>query len=446
MMFFVLILLAGLCLAGPLNPSGINEMLRSLSYPGVTFRRASVLSLSTAQDRIVHGGQIKLAKITTNSKHGYPSAASYLAAIQLKQGQQGFGNVSVVDQKANQYSVDVLLNGSPTKLLIDSGSSDTWLRGMNFTCSTPNTTGPDCGLGPAYPELDFPNGHITGQHFHISPSDNETIAGLLGYMDVEIAGINVLKQEIGLASIGSWNGDNVTSGVLGLAYPSLTSAYLGDDLASNRSEDLTTYSPLFTSMMTSGNVDAFWCLALDRNSTAGAVSFGELPPINLSTSVVAQTHLIIADIAHKGASGYQPSYYTIIPTGFTVETTDDHSRYPFIIDSSTTMTYVPPGIAQEVNSKFNPPAVYLWYYGSYFAECDAIPPRFAIEIEGDPFWINPQDMINKEMVDPLTGLCATTINNGDNGPFVLGLSFLTNAMVLFDVGAGLVSVYSREFY
>jgi hypothetical protein len=67
-------------------------------------------------------------------------------------------------------------------------------------------------------------------------------------------------------------------------------------------------------------------------------------------------------------------------------------------------------------------------------------------VEGSPFWINPQDMINEEMVDPLTGLCATTINNGDNGPFVLGLSFLMNAMVLFNVGSGLVSIYSREFY
>lgn len=103
-------------------------------------------------------------------------------------------------------------------------------------------------------------------------------------------------------------------------------------------------------------------------------------------------------------------------------------------------------IAREVNSKFNPPAVYLWYYGSYFVSCNAIPPRFGIEIEGSPFWINPEDMINKEMVDPLTGLCATTWNTGNNGPFVLGLSFLTNAMLMFNVGAGLITVYAREFY
>lgn len=67
-------------------------------------------------------------------------------------------------------------------------------------------------------------------------------------------------------------------------------------------------------------------------------------------------------------------------------------------------------------------------------------------IGGENFWINPQDMINTKLVDPLTGLCATTINNGNNGPFILGISFLTNVMVRFDVGASRIAFYSREFY
>lgn len=99
-----------------------------------------------------------------------------------------------------------------------------------------------------------------------------------------------------------------------------------------------------------------------------------------------------------------------------------------------------------MNQKFNPPAIFLWYYGAWFVDCDAIAPRFAIEIEGTSFFINPMDMVNRELKDPLTGLCASTIGSGENGPFVLGLPFLTNVMVSFDVGASTVSFWSREFY
>lgn len=293
MLLIRLILLASFCLAAPYELASIDDVIRSLQYPDVTFRRAPIRTSKNIQGQKSQSGSFKLTRVDTTPNTGYLSVASRLSSLQLKPSQQGFGNVSVVDRKANQYSIDVLLNGSPMKLLLDSGSSDTWIRGANFTCSNPNVTGPSCGLGPAYPELDFPGGHITGQHFYISPNDNETVAGLLGFMDVEVAGITVHGQEIGLASAGTWNGDNVTSGVLGLAYPSLTSAYYGDDLSDNSLEDMTLYSPVFTSMMMGDQVESYWCLSLDRNSTSGTVSFGEMPPVNVSFANTAQTHLII---------------------------------------------------------------------------------------------------------------------------------------------------------
>lgn len=299
MLLTLFILLMGFCLAAPDQVNNIDDLVSSLTYPGVTFRRAPVRKFNNFQKQKFQSGSFNITRVSSTKHAGHMSVASRLAALHLDQNEEGFGNVSVVDRKANQYSVDVLLNGSPMKLLIDSGSSDTWIRGVNFTCSNPNVTGSACGLGPAYPELDFPGGHITGQHFYISPNDNETVAGLLGYMDIEVAGITVHRQEIGMASVGSWNGDNVTSGVLGLAYPSLTSAYYGDDLTSNSPDDMIMYSPVFTSMMTGDQVESYWCLSLDRNSTSGSVSFGEMPPVNVSHANHAETHLIIVStLAH----------------------------------------------------------------------------------------------------------------------------------------------------
>jgi hypothetical protein len=49
----------------------------------------------------------------------------------------------------------------------------------------------------------------------------------MGYSDVTIGGIHVTKQEVALVNKAYWNGDEVTSGLMGLAYGSLTSAYSG---------------------------------------------------------------------------------------------------------------------------------------------------------------------------------------------------------------------------
>lgn len=62
-------------------------------------------------------------------------------------------------------------------------------------------------------------------------------------------------------------------------------------------------------------------------------------------------------------------------------------------------------VADTVNSHFQPAATYLWYYGSYFVPCHATPPIFAVKLENSPFYINPVDMINHDVVDPRTGMC-----------------------------------------
>ncbi|KAI0137484.1 aspartic-type endopeptidase-like protein [Xylariales sp. AK1849] len=441
-MLLLLFLMAGLCLAWPFGANR-DEVVHSLSAPNVSFRSPRVFSTKSPTRRVQN--HMEMTMVPNHRMGGRPSAASLLASLQLDGGQHGFGNISVVDRFATQYAVDILLNGAPMRLVIDTGSSDTWVKGLNFSCSSPGNDTTACSLGPAYPDLDFPGGHLKDQHFYILYGDNETIAGQLGLLDVKLGGITVHDQEIGLASQGQWTGDNVTSGVLGMAYPALTSAYWSDSLAENDPVLATTYSPLFTSMINDGLVEPYWTLAISRNSSKGTFALGGLPPINLNSSHVSTTYMIIADIAHKGTSGYQPSFYTIVPTGIIVDQSEDRSRYPYIIDSSTTQTYLPPHVADQVNAKFDPPATYLWYYNAYYTNCDAITPRFAIEIEDSPYYINPSDMINQDQVDPLTGLCATGINSGGNGPYVLGLSFLVNVAVEFNIGAGAITFWSREF-
>lgn len=101
-------------------------------------------------------------------------------------------------------------------------------------------------------------------------------------------------------------------------------------------------------------------------------------------------------------------------------------------------------LAESIAMAFEPRAVYLYQWGMYFAPCDAIPPSFAITIGGVEFWINPADMIYRDLVDPLTGYCAIAVASGGQGPYILGDAFLQNVVAVFDVGAAQMRFYARS--
>lgn len=100
-------------------------------------------------------------------------------------------------------------------------------------------------------------------------------------------------------------------------------------------------------------------------------------------------------------------------------------------------------LAEAVANAFQPRAVYLYQWGSYFAPCDAVPPSFAVVISGVEFWLNPADMIYRDLVDPMTGYCAVAITSGGSGPYILGDVFLQNVVAVFDIGGAQMRFYRR---
>ncbi|KAK8038969.1 hypothetical protein PG993_007380 [Apiospora rasikravindrae] len=388
-----------------------SDIVPSLSIPGVEIRRARPFpNISKAPVAKKNSGHhAKLKRLPRNHSYRQPSAAAFFAGHRQSDVIPGVttGNVSVVDRSATQYSVEVVLNGSPVNLIMNTAGSDTWVRSRNFTClNNAGGSAPisQCDWGK-FGATGFPNGPIQDQHFAIKNIDGSGVSGQLGYMDVSIANVTVPNQEVAIATQGVWHGDNVTSGMLGMAYPSLTSAYSGDDLNDTSNESALEYSPLFTTMMTDGFVRPYWSLAISRNSSDGLFCLGDLPPLNFTWEHIAKADLLIAKLSNKKATAYQPSYYATVSDGFLIGNTDIGESYPVIFDSSTTLAYLPPDVAETVNSHFQPPATYLWYYGSYFVPCDATPPPFSVMLQNSPFSVNPKDMINHDVVDPLTKMC-----------------------------------------
>lgn len=102
-------------------------------------------------------------------------------------------------------------------------------------------------------------------------------------------------------------GDNVTSGLLGLAYRSLTSAYNGTDPALDTLEGAIHYSPIFESMYTQGLTAPLFSLALQRSSDTnklapgGYMSFGGYPPVKFRKTFTSTPILLVSQPLHMAS-------------------------------------------------------------------------------------------------------------------------------------------------
>ena len=106
----------------------------------------------------------------------------------------------------NQFSTTIDFGGKPFKVIIDTGSSDTWLVGNGFQCVNPNTGNPvaiaQCGFGPVYKygqdsTLTQSNAEA-GENFLVQYGSGETLTGSLATDTVNLAGIK-FRTEIGVA-------------------------------------------------------------------------------------------------------------------------------------------------------------------------------------------------------------------------------------------------------
>lgn len=254
--------------------------------PGISFTAPNlkaIQSWSVSNTRFAPHRGTSIQKIHgLRGKTNGRSVAAILGAHQRQVGGgHGYENITTTNAYGTQFAIELEWSGRPLYLLLDTGSSDTWAIQKDFECidftgeSIPQTA---CAFGPTY-QSGFDHGETSpAQHMFIRYGDGEIVMGPMGYSDITVGNITVTKQQVCLANSTYWYGNNVTSGLLGLAFPSLTNSYIGSQFDHERGSQIE-YSPLFTSMVSQGKVAPLFSITIDRNSTSGTLALGGIPPV-----------------------------------------------------------------------------------------------------------------------------------------------------------------------
>jgi hypothetical protein len=355
--------------------------------------------------------------------------------------------------------------GQTFYVVIDTGSSDTWLVNNEYTCVNPKNSSvldePQCGFGPTY-SVTATAEQINNRNFNISYADGERLNGQMITEDLTFAGITVENQTMGLVTYAGWYGDGVSSGLVGLAYASLTNQYAGNNPSADIGGLNIPYNPLLTSMFDQKLTAPIFSIALNRDvseseeAPGGILAVGGIPNIPHGTFWSSSNITVIGIDGTTGQPEYQ--FYVITVDGwavsknqnadFDVKMTGNTRKTPLlsaptqnvIVDSGTSLIYAPSAVAASVAAAFNPPAAVDSSTDLYHVACNATVPLFGIVVSSKVFYINRLDMI----IDSGLGFCVMGVQDNTGGLTIVGDVFFRNVLTVFDVGAAQVRFSARQ--
>ncbi|KAF5668369.1 peptidase catalytic [Fusarium heterosporum] len=373
------------------------------------------------------------------------------------------------------YDVEVQFGNQSFMLLVDTGSSDTCVLQTGCQCinSSDNLALPraTCNYASTY---DLPSTLQTERNKTFGVKYGTGIAtGLVAYENLTMGGITVAKQTVGIVNSTNDIGDGLQSGLLGLAYPQLTSAHPGtnypnDSLITNRS----IYNPLMQSMSEQSLIEPWFSLALNRLSAnvstgdGGYMGLGKLPPVHhseewavvpveISESIpdflyqnskpVLTWWTLTVDAVTWGPAAASTNTSYALSTVLTSNTTTNSTAFQAVVDSGNPRNVLPKKLADQINGAFDPPAVYDEERDAFIVGCDARAPALGLVIGGKTFWHDQRDLI----VWAKDGICTSSI--GATQPALgievhfLGDAFLKNVVSVFDFGKNEMKYAARIY-
>ncbi|KAJ9131109.1 Acid protease [Pleurostoma richardsiae] len=338
------------------------------------------------------------------------------------------------------YLTDVQASGQHFWLRIDTQATETWFVKDNFVCldcSYREVPYSQCGFGPGLRGKlsggllpDRVLGVLVGEYEKCQPWLN----GDMGFSDLTFAGITLPEQQVGIANEGTWDGDGVSSGVLGLGLPGLFTSHHGDIHLRCGLGSLADYSPVVNTMGSHLQQQVF-SLSLSRDDDQSFLAVGGIPP-EVKTGPFVATPILKTFGLNEAPDDYfhyfiqVESMWLNNTSGGSNSTTTDEM---FIVNSDFRANQLPYKLAEFMNSGFSPPAYPIG--DTWFVECGASAPSVGVQIGGQVLWADPRSMLRPEIKHRNSGWCATGIEAVYGPPYVLGESFMQGLVSVFDVGS-----------
>ncbi|KAJ3990171.1 aspartic peptidase domain-containing protein [Lentinula detonsa] len=372
-----------------------------------------------------------------------------------------------------EYLTNVKFGAQEFMLIIDTGSSDTWAPQVGYACfnlENKPVSQSQCAFGTAGFDTNASTTFRTdpGTNFNIEYADGEFLSGTVGFETVTVGNMAVANQEIGVVNKAAWDGDGFNSGLIGFASPNLTFVFNGTN--PNDDDTQLPYNPFFYSAVQQGLVShPFFSVALNRGSFAaenssdldpnlGFIAFGGIAPVEVTDAAVT------VPIQGYNAATFTPEngtdvtyfYYAVDVErmSFTGNDLVFGTTNNIILDSGTTLDYVPTDVADAFAAAFDPPAIKDDDFGVYTVVCSATVPEFTVTIGGVSFTVDPADNLFPLGIQDDEGndLCAS--GTFDGGPstgaegnvFILGDTFLHNVVATFNIETDEITISQRAPY
>ncbi|VDC00346.1 unnamed protein product [Peniophora sp. CBMAI 1063] len=409
------------------------------------------------------------AKHVVSLSQTVPRPASKAKALRHLTRRPEAANSTIVTVSGSDQDEEYLTNitfGTQTfPVIIDTGSSDTWLVSKGFQCiSSDGDDEPEseCDFGSSGYDANASSTFVAypGHNFNIEYGDGEFLTGDVGFETVTVGDLTVTHQEVGVVTTAFWFGDTVSSGLMGLCYPGLTSVFNttnpDDDSSSNAEE----YDPFFFTAIKEGAVSQpIFSVALNRGSVAaeegsvedpnlGFLAFGGIAPVDVTTTTVT----VPIQGEQVSAKDSEFFFYTVDIDSYVFPGSDALSTSgQSILDTGTTLLYLPTPIANALAAAFDPPAVFSDDEGAYIVDCNATAPEFSVVIGGVSFAVTAADLILPIGADE-DGNQVCISGHDDGGPdedgniFILGDTFLHNVVSTFDLSNNTVTLTERAPY
>lgn len=195
-------------------PAQARDVRRSITPPKQTVSKTT--GLKSASALTTSENVLSLTK-TSGSRSRNAARVKNLAIAT--------GNSSILTSlEAGEEFVTPIIFGTETfQVIVDTGSSDTWVAQTDFSCVDIETSAPlpeaDCEFGTTY-NVTSTFTEIPGENFNITYGDGEFLTGFFGTENITLAGISV-NQTMSVVNFAAWDGDGISSGLVGFAYPAL---------------------------------------------------------------------------------------------------------------------------------------------------------------------------------------------------------------------------------